>query len=241
MRRAPLVLLLLLLLPAPAAADDPSFLRVDQTGFYRAQDVGVGYGVETARGIVAARGSDAANFYGTLTHRVNVGFGVTDWLTLGIEQNVKQDGMDFSVGVLAPEVRVGRGVAAYSQARIRINAPRPSTMVVGVAADRRIRAFTLAARAGFESTIAADSVERGVRYELGGAWSFARDWSLGAEFWGNSTWTGTGRQGDHHGGPTLQYDVGKLRLGLALAIGVRDRPTQLVVDCVGFLRASARF
>ncbi len=240
-----------LLLPVAAAAEPLVFLRVDQAGGLDRGGVGASYTLEAARAVLAVQGSaDRGDAYTGATHRITAAYGVLDWLTVGVEQSLRQvAGDQLRIGVLAPEVRARldafglpvEGLGAYVQGRVRVTAQRPSSLVGGLVLDRGLGAFVLAARLGFEATVVGTAPELGFRSELGISRALGESWKVSAEEWGSSRWVGGVPENDYHVGPSLQVRWKALKVGLQLGVGEKAAAGLLVVDGVAMVRAALGF
>lgn len=240
-----------LLLPASAAAEPMLFLRVDPAGGLDHGQFGAAYSVEAARALLAIEGStERGDAYAGATHRLAVAYGIVDWLSVGVEQSLKQpSGDELRIGMFSPEVRArldrlglgAPGLGTYVQARLRVTAQRPSSLVGGLLLERGSGAFRLSARAGFEGTVGGEEQEVGFRAELGAAWLLGPSWRLSAEAWGNTRWVADISASDYHAGPGLQWRYGALRVGTQLGLGLKSRTRQLVLDGVVALRVAVGF
>jgi len=227
------------------------FLRVDQVGGLERGNLGASYSLEAARAVLAIEGrSDQGDAYTGAVHRLTAAYGVFDWLEVGVEQSLKQPAADqLRIGMLAPEVQVRldrlgvpvEGLGAYLQGRVRVTAPRPSSLVGGLVLDREFGSLCLVGRLGFESTVALGVPELGLRTELGVAWSLGATWRLSAEGWGNTRWVDGLADSDYHAGPSLQVRWSAVRVGLQLGMGVKSRTRQLVLDSVAMARVAVGF
>lgn len=240
-----------LLLPASAGAEPMLFLRVDQAGGLERGQFGAAYSVEAARAILALEGTtERGDAYLGATHRLAAAYGITDWLSVGVEQSLKQPSADeVRIGMLSPEARLRLdrlglavpGLGTYVQGRIRVAAQRPSSLVGGLLLERASGNFRLAARAGFEGTVGGEAQEVGFRAELGAAWLLDPAWRLSAEAWGNTRWVADISASDYHAGPGLQWRWRALRVGAQLGVGLKSRTRQLVLDSVVALKVAVGF
>ncbi|MHB8877365.1 MAG: hypothetical protein ACYC8T_27040 [Myxococcaceae bacterium] len=239
-----------LLLPVFAGAEPMVFLRVDQAGGLERGNVAASYSVEAARAVIAIEGSgDRGDAYLGAVHRLTAAYGILDWLSLGVEQSLKQPASDqLRIGMLAPELRVRldrlglpiEGLGTYLQGRVRVTARRPSSLVGGLVYDRELGSLCLGARLGFESTVGAVVPELGFRSELGIAWRLGDSWRLSAEAWG-TTGLDELSETDYHAGPSVQYRWKALRVGTQLGMGVKSRTRLLIFDSVVMARVAVGF
>jgi hypothetical protein len=249
--------------PPAALADDPVFeaapaarpsdealvfVRVDQTGGLDRGDFATAYSLEGAQAIAPIEGTTDRGVYRGVTHRLAAGYGVTRWLSVGLEQSIKQQAPgDLQLGMFSPIVRARLdrlgvavpGLGVYGQGRVRISGRRPDSLIGGVSYEREVGIAQLAGLLGYERTV--DGSENGFRGEAGVSLRLGTDWRLAGETWGNLEWTPVGREGSCHFGPSLQRRFGAARIGAHVATGVESRVGMLAVDTVAMMRVAVGF
>jgi hypothetical protein len=166
--------------------------------------------------------------YTGVGHLLSAYFRPFDPLTLGLQQEFRQLAVnDLRVGVWVPEARWlltpswAVQLRAVGQARLRLNARRGSTYVLGASASRLQGRWDWLGTIGYEHGLDSNP-EQGGRYELGASYRWSSLWSFAAEAWG--VWTATPDapfEFDLHLGPSVRVTLGRCWVSGNLAPGVR--------------------
>jgi len=183
--------------------------------------------------------------YRGVQHHLTAYYAPLSWLSFGVRQTVNQpDYSQFQYGVLYPEARFrlpllrrfGVETSAFTGSRVRIHARRASTMVAGVGAERRFGRAALAADVAFETSLAEDNRENGLRYEAGASFDLVGPLSAALEAWGAAVWPDNAVfQYSIHAGPTLKVRLKRFWAAFNFGAGVKDRPNKTFYDysCLG--------
>ena len=213
------------------------FSRADDLAALQARYFSAGYAIESGKNF----GQGAEPF--GIKHRVQLAYGVTDWLKLSLEQNMKHklDTQELRVGVIAPQARltlagmfpdtVGQwplDLSAYGGPRVRIMGRRAPSAVFGFGANTPRGPFHFTVNEAAEITVA--DPEEGVdanfgpRYDLGVGYELGYGFVAMAEVWGHAAWSAGGYiEQEHHAGPGLLYVYDIARFGLGGGAGWRDQ------------------
>jgi len=245
------VLALAALHPNEATAEPEAFLRMDQTRWLDKHQLGITYGMELKAALQdwkkpgagggGGGGLDGRKSYKGVVHRLWTGFGLTEWLSLGAEHTMGQAKVDaFEYKVLSLQVRLHwrrifkrlpLELDSFVESRVRVNARRKPSAVVGMGAGKSWSKVRLAGSVGFETTLNDERRENGLRYEVGLSYRPWKFMMLSAEIWGILVWPDYSVfQHSHHGGPSLMFLYGRLWLGANVALGMKDRPHRVYLD-----------
>lgn len=242
-RIATILALLPLLAVRAATAEESVFLRADDLATLGGQSVEANYALESGRSF----GDPNEAEFG-FRHRLQVAYGITDWLQASVEQSIKHflDSDEVKVGVFAPEVRLTLGallpdsvgawpvdVSAYFAPRIRVTGRRNPSLVFGFGTNSKGTGLQLTANVGVEVTVPEPGgtapVNVGPRYDFGIGYSVGGGFVIAAEAWGHAAWISSGfLEQEHHVGPSVLFLVGPVRTGFNLAVGLRERAGQSI-------------
>ena len=244
--RAGVAFLVFLAAGAPAGAEQFDLTRAVQSTSLDQGDFTTTYGVEIQRGITTVSkgtggggtgdggGLGGRRDYQGVMHRLAAYYAPLSWFALGVDQSVRQlDYGEFEYGVLYPEARfrlpllrsVGVETSAFTGTRIRINARRAHTMVVGVGAERRFGRLALLVDVAGETSLATEDRENGLRYEAGASMFLWGPLSAALEFWGTAVWPDNAVfQHSQHAGPTLKVRLRRFWAATNVGVGIKDRP-----------------
>ena len=249
--------ILALLAGGGASAEQFDYLRMTQPSSLDRNAFTAAYNVEVSRGMLTmdkgtggggtggGGGLGGRSDYQGVNHRLYAWYAPLKWLAIGVEQSVKQPDVDtFTYGVLYPEVRFRLPwlrehhltPSVFTGSRIRVNARRPSTMVTGVGLERRHGRFGVLGEVAFETSLAEDNRENGLRYEAGGIVQLVGPVVVGLEAWGSVVWQeGAQLQHDFHIGPTLKVRLHRFWVGANVGAGIKERPNKTFYDygCIG--------
>ena len=228
-----------------------------QTVFYRADDFAALHAMSLAASYAVESGdylSETQKLFG-IRHRVQAAFGVTRWLKLSAEQNMKNNGQtgELRVGVFAPQLRVTLlgmlpeptepwplDVSAYAGPRLRVQGRREPSMVLGLGTNTPKGRFHLTVNQALELTRA--NPEKGVpsqmgpRYDLGVGYELGAGFVVIAEVWGHAAWSRGGYvEQEHHAGPSLVFNFGPARVSAGGATGWQDQAGTTIWDVRGML------
>lgn len=239
-----------LLTASSAAAEPLVFVRIDQTGGMRAGEFGTSWSLEAARAVVALEGSSERGTYVGATHRLAAAYGITDWLSVGFDQSIKQETADdLRLGMFSPILRFRldrlglpvEGLGVYTQLRIHVTGRRPDSFVSGALYERDLGAAHVSGLVGFERSLSGD-IETGLRTEMGASFRAGEAWRIAGELWGHSTWRPDGlREDGYHAGPSVQYRWTNATVGAQLGLGIESRTGQTIFDGVLLARLGFKF
>lgn len=259
---------LLVLIPALVAAEPFVFTRIGQSAGLEAGDLGATYSIETKSDIhvyVKQEGGGGGGGGGGLggqrdyqgvTHRLQAAVGLSDLVTAGLSQTFRQTEVeDFSLGVLVPEVRLNLNaisgsplyglpvdVSAYFASRLRINARRQTSMVMGIGLAGDLGPLLGYLDLGFETTVESGEQENGLRYQAGLSYRPIDSLRVAFEAWGAMVWPNyTVYQQDHHAGPSAKLQLGPVWLGISGGVGMKERPNKIFVDLSGMFHTGLKF
>jgi hypothetical protein len=218
-----------------ALAEPSDFTHLVSTARMERWELDVSFSEALQRGIgpagAPATGSGmGGGAYVGVGHLISAYFRPFDPLTIGLQQNFRQLAVDdLRVGVLIPEARWlltpnwAVQLSAVGQARVRVNARRASTFVVGVSASRLTGRWEFLGTVGYEDGIDSNP-EQGGRYELGASYRLSTLLSFAAEAWGVWTYSpGVPTEFDLHVGPSVRLALGRCWISANLAPGLRSQ------------------
>ncbi len=266
-KRAALIVALLgiLLGTAPSARAEPdAFIRMDQTTWLGKYQLGITYGLEakTALRDIEKPDSDGGDggggglggrrSYQGVTHRLWTGFGITDWLSASMDHTMGQTVVnDVQYKTLVLQLRghwqrifpnLPVELDTFAESRIRVNARRQPSAVIGVGIGRTWGRLHLFGDVGFETTLNEIHRENGMRYRLAFAVRAFRWLRLALEAWGSLVWPEYSVfQQDHHGGPSILFRYKRAWLGVNVAVGMKERPHRYFVDLVTMGKLGLQF
>lgn len=242
--------------PEAAAQEAPGH-QGPRTVFHRADDFAAldawgltgSYAIESGEHI-----TDTPKKFG-IRHRLQAAFGVTRWLKLSAEQNMKHaaNNEQLRVGVFAPQVRLTLlgmlpesteqwplDVSAYFGPRIRIQGRREPSVVFGFGTNtpRGPLHFTLNQAIEVTRANPAKGIESAVgpRYDLGAGYEVGAGFVALAEIWGHAAWSRGGyMEQEHHAGPSILYAVGPARFSVGGAAGWQNEGDITLWDVRGML------
>jgi len=245
-----------------ASAEPETFVRLDQTTWLGRYEFAASYSLEAKSQLkeyqVAQGGGGGGGglggrqSYDGVTHRLWSGFGVTRWLSVSVDHTFGQaDLQDLTYKNLVLQVRGHFGrifknlpveVDGFAESRVRLNARRRPSVVLGIGVARAWGKLRLAANVGFETTVEPEHRENGMRYEVGFSYRPWRFMTIAVEGWGSLVWpTYAVFQHDHHAGPSLMFRVGRVWIGASAGFGAKRRPAKVFVDVSSMGKLGVQF